>query len=46
MQEPAASVERKPHARMDLTQGPISRTLLLFLARVGLERTAIAQRFN
>src|SRR5215510_12773492 len=26
MPEPA----RKPHARMDLTQGPISRTLLLF----------------
>jgi len=30
MPEPAAPSDRKPHARMDLTQGPISRTLLLF----------------
>lgn len=30
MPEPAALAERQPHARMDLTQGPISRTLLLF----------------
>lgn len=30
MPEAAAPAQRKPHARMDLTQGPISRTLLLF----------------
>ena len=30
MPEPAAPAQRRPHARMDLTQGPISRTLLLF----------------
>jgi putative MATE family efflux protein len=30
MAEGAASAARKPHARMDLTQGPIARTLLLF----------------
>jgi putative MATE family efflux protein len=30
MPEPAAAEERKPHARMDLTQGPIARTLLVF----------------
>jgi putative MATE family efflux protein len=29
MSEPTAA-ERKPHARMDLTQGPIARTLLMF----------------
>src|SRR5689334_4859662 len=30
MPEAAASDQKKPHARMDLTQGPISRTLLKF----------------
>src|SRR5689334_11799171 len=30
MPEAAASDQKKPHARMDLTQGPISRTLLMF----------------
>jgi len=30
MPEPAAPAPPKPHARTDLTQGPISRTLLLF----------------
>jgi putative MATE family efflux protein len=30
MTEPAAAAERKPHGRTDLTQGPISRTLLMF----------------
>jgi putative MATE family efflux protein len=30
MPEPAARAERKPQARMDLTKGPIARTLLLF----------------
>jgi putative MATE family efflux protein len=28
--KPTAAAERKPHTRMDLTQGPIARTLLLF----------------
>ena len=30
MSEPTARVTLKPHARMDLTQGPIARTLLMF----------------
>ena len=30
MAEANAPAQRKPHARMDLTEGPISRTLLLF----------------
>ncbi len=30
MPEPAARTERKPQARMDLTKGPIGRTLLMF----------------
>ena len=30
MPEAAASDQNKPHARMDLTQGPIARTLLMF----------------
>lgn len=30
MPEPAAQPQRKAHARMDLTQGPISKTLLMF----------------
>jgi putative MATE family efflux protein len=30
MPEPAANTKRKPRLRMDLTQGPISRTLLWF----------------
>lgn len=30
MAEPAVPAQRKPHARMDLTEGPISRTLLMF----------------
>lgn len=30
MSEQAAPAEPKPHARMDLTEGPISRTLLMF----------------
>jgi len=30
MSEPAAPAKRKAHARMDLTKGPIARTLLLF----------------
>ena len=29
MPEPTSD-QRKPHARMDLTQGPIARTLLMF----------------
>lgn len=30
MSEPAASARPKPHARMDLTEGPIAKTLLMF----------------
>jgi putative MATE family efflux protein len=30
MAEPATPAQRRPHARMDLTEGPIARTLLMF----------------
>ena len=30
MTEQSAPVQRKPNARIDLTQGPIARTLLMF----------------
>lgn len=30
MPDPAAPAQRQPHARTDLTQGPIARTLLMF----------------
>ena len=30
MSEPNTPAQRKPHARMDLTQGPIARTLFWF----------------